>query len=388
VLGALALQAVGISLGFGSVETGWWLGGLALLGRWGRTVTTSVPAGGSFAESLRLVPLLATGAALGSGVAASGLGRRGSTRPPAAVLATLSAAVVAAAAGLGLAAATRRVEVVGTQAGTVEVLRGLHPGATAVGAAALAALACGWGLASPRGPARRAWRDARAVLVIPGAVLTTLLALAGAALVLPGPGLPVGLAVLSPLLGSALLLVVGGVPITLALSLVTPEPVHAWLPSAAPLPWLAGLVLLGGLGAGAGVVRGWLEPRTGRGALLSAVAVGAVTGAVLAWTTSVVGVLPPGLGGDVLLVLAPLPAAAVGAALGLLTGGVAGWVSGRRLVRPPAGGQRGGNGERANGNTSVMTTTSPESGSSPSGTLSSTRDGSPAAVGSTAVPPT
>jgi hypothetical protein len=298
----------------------------------------------------------------------------------------VAAALVAGLGGAALSVATRRSEVTMTAAGTVEVLRGLDPAATAAGAGVLAALACGWGLAAPRGRARRAWRDARAVLVVPGVVLTAAAAVAGAVLLLPGPALPVTLALLSPLLGSALMLAVGGVPVTLALSLVTSEPVRVWLPSAAPVAWAGGLAVLALLAVLAGAVRGRREPRTDAAAVPAAAAAGAAVAASLAWVTSVLGVLPPGLGGDVQLVLAPLPAALLGAGLALLTGVVAARVSIRAGRGGPPGGQDdAGRADLARAKTSAITTTVPSAGSSPAGTVSTTREASPAGVASTSV---
>jgi len=365
----VALEVVGVDLGPGA--TGVWLGGLALLGQWDRTVTTSVPVDGSFAESLRLVPLSVTAIAVAGGVALAGRFRAVAPSRAGRVAAALGSAAVAGVLAAVVAVATTARASVTNDAGTVEVVRGLDPLAGAVGAAVVGAIVVGWGMAPPGGAVRRGWRDARALVVVPGLVVTVVAMAATGLFVLPGATVPVVVLTVAPLLGGAALLVAAGAPVVVDASVLTAQPLRLWLPADLTVAWVVGVVVVVVLAVLAGVVRGRREPRAGRVDLAVTVAWCSGVAAGVAALTRVVAILPTGLGGDVRLEVSVPVAAAIGAAAGLLTG----WVAARQR----------GSGKRASGNTSAITTTSPDSGSDPDGTLGVTRSASPDPDSSTSV---
>jgi hypothetical protein len=312
------VAAVGVEVDQPLGYAGPWLAGLGLLGTWSREVTTTVPVGGGFTETLRLAPLAVTAVAVGSGALLARRTGRGRVLPSAAV-----AGAAAAVAGAGLAAVVVHTTVRTNEAGSVEVVRALHPGWTALGAGTMAALAWAWGACPPDAAWRRPWRDARALLVVPGLLLTVVVAVALALLVLPGAALPTVLLTVVPLLGSLLVLGAAGAPLTVDASLVTAEPVRLSTAGASPLYLAAGAVVAVALAAVVGVVRGRREPRRGAAAVAgTALAVGVVATGI-AWVTAVVADLPPGIGGPVTVQLAVLPATLAGLVLGLVAGLVA-----------------------------------------------------------------
>lgn len=374
LLGAIALAGAGVSVGFTTAETGLWLGGLALLGDWQRDVVTSVPLDGSFAERLRVVPLTLTALAFAGTVWWTR--RTGDGAPSAVTTAAQAAAAGVAAGGAAalLAWLTRATAVTTTQAGTVEIDRGTGVASTALGAMALAVLGVLWARFGQRPAWRRGWHDARALLVWPGLVITLVSAVAAGLLVIPGVGVPVTLLVLAPLLGAAALLVAGGAPLVVDVSLVTAEPIRLWLPVDSLPAWVVGLLALAALAAATGWWRGRREPRHGWVAVAVTAGWSAAVAGGLGVLTAVVGSIPPGLGGDVRLQVGVLGAVAVGFGLGVVQGTVA--------VLAHRGSAKS---DLASGKTSAMSTTSPAAGNASSGTVRTTRVGSPAASVSTTV---
>lgn len=322
VLAGLGLAAgadvVGVDLREPTRYAGPWLGGLGLLGGWQREVVTTVPAGGGFTETLRLVPLLVTVLAVGAGV---WLARR---RAPHRVLpGAVVAAGAAAVAGEVLAAASVMTTARSNAAGSVEVVRALHPAWTALGAGLMGALAFTWGACPPDAAWRRPWRDARALLVWPGLALTVLVAAAVTVLLLPGASAPAVLLAVVPLLGSLVVLGAAGVPLTVDVSLVTADPVRLSTVGVSPLVLAGGVAAALALAVVVGAVRGRREPRRGWTAVGGTALSAGVVAASIAWVTAVVADLPAGLGGQVVVQAAVPPAALAGVALGAVAGLVA-----------------------------------------------------------------
>lgn len=308
---AIAVVLVGLGLtttGVWPLNT--WLAGGGLLGGWSQSVTATVAGGLEWSTWVAGAPMFVTVAVIGT-VAA--FARRTRCTP---TVGTLLAAGGAAIAALLLVIASGVTTTTDNAAGSATVRESLTvvwTGGTRPGTVLGAALLVGgtwWvntgGLAWWRGGAALV----KGLLIVPGLVLT-LVAAAGVVYLTSSPALGVTTIALFPLVGVQVLLGLGGAPSSAGITRLSPEPYDLWTWST-PLYGVAGLIVLVVLAVVVGLV---LRARGHAGSCLDGVSVTAVTAAFLAWATDSVIDVPAALGGQTRLMVNPLAAAVVGAAL-------------------------------------------------------------------------